>query len=139
MPARGVLTSTTGGIGTLADHLGDDRCDWRFAEAVQAVERAGGGFAHLRRGTTDDDRVVICATSYAAADMVEPPMSTSAPARGHRVLADRCRGLRLPFAADPLDGFGLLHDLVGRLPILGVLWDGSTAPFRAPVGSRACA
>jgi oxygen-dependent protoporphyrinogen oxidase len=36
----------------------------------------------------------------------------------------------------PLDGFGLLTTTAARLPILGVLWDSSIFPDRAPDGSK---
>jgi protoporphyrinogen/coproporphyrinogen III oxidase len=37
---------------------------------------------------------------------------------------------------DPLDGFGLLTTSAARLPILGVLWDSSIFPDRAPPGCK---
>jgi oxygen-dependent protoporphyrinogen oxidase len=70
----GVLTSTKGGISTLAHHLrGVIEAEWRFDEPVQAVERAGAGFRIISTaGAAEVDRVAICATSYAAAGMVQP-------------------------------------------------------------------
>jgi Flavin containing amine oxidoreductase len=70
----GVLTSTRGGISTLANHLrGVIQAEWRFSEPVQTVERAGARFrVTSAAGLTEVDRVVICATSYAAAGMVQP-------------------------------------------------------------------
>jgi oxygen-dependent protoporphyrinogen oxidase len=37
---------------------------------------------------------------------------------------------------DPLDGFGLLTTSAAHLPILGVLWDSSIFPDRAPPGCK---
>jgi len=135
----GVLTSTTGGIGTLVDHLrGVIEAEWRFAEPVQAVERSAGGFVlHTARGDTEVDRVVVCATSFAAAAMLEPLDAE---------LAQRLKSIEYsPIAVvgfgyrsleDPLDGFGLLTTTGAKLPILGVLWDSSIFPDRAPPGCK---
>jgi oxygen-dependent protoporphyrinogen oxidase len=70
----GVLTSTKGGIGTLVEHLrGAIDAEWRFGEPVRAVERAGAGFRIVSdQGTTEVDRVVVCATSFNAAAMLRP-------------------------------------------------------------------
>jgi oxygen-dependent protoporphyrinogen oxidase len=37
---------------------------------------------------------------------------------------------------DPLDGFGLLTTTSSRQPVLGVLWDSSIFPDRAPAGAK---
>ena len=36
----------------------------------------------------------------------------------------------------PLDGFGLLTTTAARAPVLGVLWDSSIFPDRAPAGCK---
>jgi oxygen-dependent protoporphyrinogen oxidase len=38
--------------------------------------------------------------------------------------------------SDPLDGFGLLTTTSARSPVLGVLWDSSIFPDRAPAGCK---
>jgi oxygen-dependent protoporphyrinogen oxidase len=135
----GVLTSTKGGISTLANHLWRvTDADWRFGEPVSSVERAGAGF-HITStaGVTEVDRVVICATSYAAAGMVQPldaELARRLEAIDYSPIAVVGFGYRsLP---DPLDGFGLLTTSSARLPILGVLWDSSIFPDRAPPGCK---
>jgi protoporphyrinogen/coproporphyrinogen III oxidase len=135
----GVLTSTTGGIGTLVQHLrGVIDAEWRCGEPVQAVERAGGGFSiQTHRGATEVDRVVICATSYAAASMVQPldaELSRRLSTIAYSPIAVVGFGYRS--LADPLDGFGLLTTTSARLPVLGVLWDSSIFPDRAPAGCK---
>ena len=45
-------------------------------------------------------------------------------------------GLGYRSLAHPLDGFGLLTTTAARLPILGVLWDSSIFPDRAPAGCK---
>jgi len=135
----GVLTSTTGGIGTLVRHLHDvTAAEWRFGEPVTAVERRGAGFAvHAPRGVTDVDRVVICATSFAAAEMLRPldaELSRRLASIEYSPIAVVGFGYR--HLADPLDGFGLLTTTGAKLPILGVLWDSSIFPDRAPAGCK---
>jgi protoporphyrinogen/coproporphyrinogen III oxidase len=135
----GVLTSTKGGISTLANHLrGVIEAEWRFNEPVQAVERDAAGFRITSTaGVTEVDRVVICATSYAAAGMVQSldaELARRLAAIDYSPIAVVGFGYRsLP---DPLDGFGLLTTSAARLPILGVLWDSSIFPDRAPPGCK---
>ncbi len=135
----GVLTSTTGGIGTLVRHLHDvTAAEWRFAEPVSALERSGEGFTvHTPRGATDADRVVVCATSFAAAAMVRPldaELARRLASIEYSPIAVVGFGYRN--LADPLDGFGLLTTTAAKLPILGVLWDSSIFPDRAPAGCK---
>ena len=135
----GVLTSTKGGISTLANHLrGVIEAEWRFNEPVQTVERVSAGFRITSTaGVTEVDRVVICATSYAAAGMVQSldaELARRLAAIDYSPIAVVGFGYRsLP---DPLDGFGLLTTSSARLPILGVLWDSSIFPDRAPPGCK---
>jgi len=135
----GVLTSTKGGISTLANHLWRvTDADWRFGEPVSSVERAGAGFrVTSTAGATEVDRIVICATSYAAAGMVQSldaELAHRLKAIDYSPIAVVGFGYRsLP---DPLDGFGLLTTSSARLPILGVLWDSSIFPDRAPPGCK---
>ena len=134
-----MLTSTKGGIGTLANHLRRViEAEWRFNDPVQTVERVGAGFRITSTaGVAEVDRVVICATSYAAASMVQPldtDLARRLAAIDYSPIAVVGFGYRsLP---DPLDGFGLLTTSSARLPILGVLWDSSIFPDRAPPGCK---
>jgi oxygen-dependent protoporphyrinogen oxidase len=135
----GVLTSTTGGIGTLIRHLhGVIDAEWRFGEPVDCVERSGSGFTvHSARGATELDQVVICATSFAAAAMLrslDADLARRLAAIAYSPIAVVGFGYRsLP---DPLDGFGLLTTTSARSPVLGVLWDSSIFPDRAPAGCK---
>jgi oxygen-dependent protoporphyrinogen oxidase len=135
----GVLTSTTGGIGTLVRHLqGVIDAEWRFGEPVLSVERAGDAFRiHSPQGVAEVDRVVICATSHAAAGMVQSldaELARRLAAIEYSPIAVVGFGYRS--LSDPLDGFGLLTTTSARLPILGVLWDSSIFPDRAPAGCK---
>lgn len=135
----GVLTSTKGGVSTLANHLWRvTDADWRFGEPVRSVERASAGFRITSTAAvTEVDRVVICATSYAAAGIAQPldaELARRLAAIDYSPIAVVGFGYRsLP---DPLDGFGLLTTSSARLPILGVLWDSSIFPDRAPPGCK---
>jgi len=135
----GVLTSTRGGISTLINHLQDTvQAEWRVGEAVRSVARVGSGYRiESDKGSTDVDRVVICAASYAAA-----PMIAGIDAELSRRLGDiryspiAVVGFGYRSLEEPLDGFGLLTTSAARLPILGVLWDSSIFPDRAPPGCK---
>jgi oxygen-dependent protoporphyrinogen oxidase len=135
----GVLTSTRGGIGTFIRHLETAiPAEWRYGEAVQSVERAGRGFRlHTSRGPTEVDRVAVCSTSYAAAQMVQGLDAEL----GHRLSGIEYSpiavvGFGYRSLGHPLDGFGLLTTTAARQPVLGVLWDSSIFPDRAPAGCK---
>ena len=135
----GVLTSTKAGISTLIRHLaGVIRAEWHFEEPVRAVERSGGGYRlHTAKGTTDVDRVAICSTSFAAAEMLaslDADIARRLAAIGYSPIAVVGFGYRSLEA--PLDGFGLLTTTSSKQPILGVLWDSSIFPDRAPAGAK---
>jgi oxygen-dependent protoporphyrinogen oxidase len=86
---------------------------------------------------TEVDRVVICSTSYAAAGMVGPldaELARRLAAIDYSPIA--VVGFGYHALPHPLDGFGLLTTSSARLPILGVLWDSSIFPDRAPPGCK---
>ena len=135
----GVLTSFRGGVSSFIGHLaGTLQADLRVDTAVEAVERAGAGFRiHARGASTAVDQAVIATPAYVAA----------------RLLADLDAGLardltRIEYSpiavvglgyrslSHPLDGFGLLTTSAARMPVLGILWDSSIFPDRAPPGGK---
>ncbi len=135
----GVLTSTRGGISTLIRHLvAVTPAEWHYDEPVLSIERQGSGYRlNTSKGTTDVDRVVVCATSFAAAEMLA---SLDADVAG-RLAAIKYSpiavvGFGYRSLEDPLDGFGLLTTTSSKQPILGVLWDSSIFPDRAPAGAK---
>lgn len=135
----GVLTSTRGGISTMIRHLvGVTQAEWHYGEPVQSVERSSSGFRlQTAQGATQVDRVVVCATSFAAAQMLQALDADIA-----RRLASieyspiAVVGFGYRSLEQPLDGFGLLTTTSSRQPILGVLWDSSIFPDRAPAGAK---
>ena len=135
----GVLTSTKGGIGSLIGHLRSvTAAQWRFEEPVTAVARSGSGYRIASAGgSTEVDRVVICAPSYAAAPMVQGlDVELSRRLGDIRYSPIAVVGFGYRSLQDPLDGFGLLTTSAAGLPILGVLWDSSIFPDRAPPGCK---
>jgi oxygen-dependent protoporphyrinogen oxidase len=135
----GVLTSTRGGIGSLIEHLvGAIPAQWHFDSAVSAVERSARGYViHGAHGATDVDRAVVCCTSHAAASMLaslDTDLARRLAAIEYSPIAVVGFGYRS--LGDPLDGFGLLTTSSSRQPILGVLWDSSIFPDRAPAGAK---
>ena len=135
----GILTSTRAGISTLIRHLESViEADWHYGEPVQSVERAGAGYrVQTSKGATDVDRVAICATSFAAAGMVQgldAELSQRLASIQYSPIAVVGFGYRS--LEHPLDGFGLLTTSSSRQPVLGVLWDSSIFPDRAPPGCK---
>lgn len=135
----GVLTSTKSGISTLIRHLESViSAEWRYGEPVLSIERAGDGFRlHSSKGTTEVDRVVVCSTSYAAAQMLrdlDAELALRLASIEYSPIAVVGFGYRS--LEHPLDGFGLLTTTASRQPVLGVLWDSSIFPDRAPAGCK---
>jgi oxygen-dependent protoporphyrinogen oxidase len=80
---------------------------------------------------------VICATSYTAAGMVQgldADLSRRLASIQYSPIAVVGFGFRS--LEHPLDGFGLLTTTSSRQPVLGVLWDSSIFPDRAPPGCK---
>ena len=135
----GVLTSTKAGISTLIRHLESViAAEWHYAEPVQSVEHAGDGFrVQTPKGATEVDRVAICSTSFTAAGMVQEldaELSQRLASIQYSPIAVVGFGYRS--LQHPLDGFGLLTTTSSRQPVLGVLWDSSIFPDRAPPGCK---
>jgi len=112
--------------------------EWHFNEPVSSIERSGDRYGiSSSQGSTPVDRVIVCTASYAAAEIVRGLDEEIA-----RRLADIAYspiaviGFGYRSLRDPLDGFGLLTTSSARLPILGVLWDSSIFPDRAPPGCK---
>jgi oxygen-dependent protoporphyrinogen oxidase len=135
----GVLTSLRGGLGTLADHLVSTvRADWRWSTPVRAIERTGGVWMIVDdRGVTEVDAVAVCTPSFVAAEMVaglDPGLGDAL----RRIEYSPIAVVGLGFRSHPhaFDGFGALTTTAARLPVLGVLWDSSVFPDRAPPGAK---
>jgi oxygen-dependent protoporphyrinogen oxidase len=135
----GVLMSLVGGVGTLLQRLAElTPAEWRCADPVRLVARQGGGFRiDGVRSSAEVDRVVVCAPSFATALMLEA-LDADLAVRLARIEYSPITVVGFGYYSlpDPLDGFGLLTTSGARLPILGVLWDSSIFPDRAPPGAK---
>ena len=135
----GVLTSTVRGVSTMIDHVAaQGGATIRYRDPVAAVERSGSGYLlHAASGAQEVDQVVVASPSYAAAELLRPldaDIARRLAAIQYSPIAVVGFGYRS--LAHPLDGFGLLTTSSAKLPVLGVLWDSSVFPDRAPAGSK---
>jgi oxygen-dependent protoporphyrinogen oxidase len=135
----GVLTSTVRGISSMTSHLRDViTADWHFDEPVHAVVRHDRGWrVDSRRGTAEFDQVAVCSPSFTAATLVQDlddKLAQQLSAIEYSPIA--VVGLGYRSLQHPLDGFGLLTTTASSAPVLGVLWDSSIFPDRAPAGCK---
>jgi oxygen-dependent protoporphyrinogen oxidase len=135
----GVLTSFAGGVASFIDHLQQvTRAEWRMSDPVVAVARDGNGWrVESGRGSARYDQVVIASQAHAAAAMLagsEPQVAAELRAVEYTPIA--VVGLGYRALAQSLDGFGLLTTSGARAPVLGILWDSSIFPDRAPPGCK---
>jgi oxygen-dependent protoporphyrinogen oxidase len=135
----GILMSFRGGVGRFIEHLHSVlRADWRLGIPVGEIARDGDGYRVA--GTAGEervDRVVVSATAPAAAAMLrsmDGELASWLAAIEYSPIAVVGFGYRR--LDHPMDGFGLLTTTAAGLPILGVLWDSSIFPDRAPQGSK---
>jgi protoporphyrinogen/coproporphyrinogen III oxidase len=135
----GILMSFKGGVRSFVEHLQRKiSAEWHLGAPVTEVARDAAGY-RVRSGDFEGvfEQVVISTQAHAAAAML----------RGmDGALAGRLVGIEYsPVAVvglgwqrldHPMDGFGLLTTTRAKLPVLGVLWDSSIFPDRAPQGSK---
>lgn len=135
---RGTLTSfrrgteqlITGLVGALGSSV-------RTGAEVRAVERAGERY-RLRLGdgsALDADAVVLAGGAQPSSRMVaalDPPLGELLGSIPTAPLAVVCLGYRSARLPSPLDGFGFLVPRGQGPRVLGVLWDSSMYPERAP-------
>jgi oxygen-dependent protoporphyrinogen oxidase len=136
----GILMSFKGGVSTLIGHLQRTiEADWQLGEPVAGIARDGGQWRVDSPGVSGlYDQVVVGAQAHASAGMFagsDPELARLMQAIEYTPIAVvglGYRGLR-----HPLDGFGLLTTSSARQPVLGILWDSSIFPDRAPAGCQA--
>ena len=143
---RGVLTSLHGGLGELSARLAETAgIEWRWSTTVRNVDRASEGFVVSDdSGPTSFDRVIVCTPAYAAGDLLrdlDRELSQLLAEIEYTPIAVVGVGYRaVQSAAAPAaprhDGFGVLTTSASRTPILGVVWESSVFPGRAPPGQR---
>jgi len=136
----GILMSFKGGVGTFIDHLGRlIKADWKPGEPVMAVARDGSQWRVESSSFSGRfDQVVIGAQPCRSASMFDgsdPELASLMRRIEYTPIA--VVGLGYRDLKHPLDGFGLLTTSAARQPVLGVLWDSSIFPDRAPPGCKA--
>lgn len=136
----GILMSFKGGVGTLVEHLRTQvEADWQLGQPVATIARDGSRWrveSPSRSGSFD--QVVVGAQAHASAPMFsESDPELAALMRRVEYTPIAVVGLGYRQLAHPLDGFGLLTTSGAKLPVLGVLWDSSIFPDRAPPGCKA--
>jgi oxygen-dependent protoporphyrinogen oxidase len=135
----GILMSFRDGVGTFIEHLrGKVDADWKLGEPVGVIAQDGARWRVESPSVSSSfDRVIVGAQAYAAAGMFrdsDPELSRLLAAIDYTPIA--VVGLGYRQLDHDLDGFGLLTTTAARQPILGVLWDSSIFPDRAPQGCK---
>jgi oxygen-dependent protoporphyrinogen oxidase len=136
----GILMSFKGGVATLVDHLRRAiQADWRPGQPVSVVARDGRQWrVESPALSASFDQVVVGAQPHAAAGMFtrsDPELAGLMRRIEYTPIA--VVGLGYRRLQHPLDGFGLLTTSAARQPVLGILWDSSIFPDRAPAGCKA--
>lgn len=135
----GILMSFRGGVSAFISHLQKKiEADWQLSAPVTSVEKNDAGYqVTTANGSRDFDQLVISAPAYAASAMLQSldgELSRRLAAIDYSPIAVVGFGYRN--LAHDLEGFGLLTTAAAKLSILGVLWDSSIFPDRAPPGAR---
>ena len=135
----GRLMSFKGGVGSFIEHLGE-----RLGDAVQtgvkvrALRREGSGYLlQTSGGELAADAVVLSTPAYSAARILrhlDDDLAYWLGQIGYTPIAVVGFGYRE--LGHPLKGFGLLTTAAAQQEILGVLWDSSIFPDRAPAGKK---
>lgn len=136
----GILMSFKQGVGSFIAHLQNSvPAQWHLGQPVTAVIQDGTQY-RVQAGTDETagfDHVVVSTQAHAAASMLkgmDADLSAGLAAIEYSPVA--VVGLGWRSLEHALDGFGLLTTTSARLPILGVLWDSSIFPDRAPPGCK---
>lgn len=136
----GVLTSFSGGMGTLILALKDSLGSRvRPCSRVTSLEKTGGHYTvGLQDGSRiESDTVVMATPAHASSEILrdfDPVLSRSLSEIPYPPVSVVCMGYRKERIGKSLDGFGFLVPFREGRRILGTLWDSSIFPNRAPEG-----
>jgi oxygen-dependent protoporphyrinogen oxidase len=135
----GILMSFKGGVGRFIEHLHEViPAQWRLGDPVQAVQRDAQGYTVISSSESSRvDRIVVSTPAFAASQMLaglDPQLAALVGQIEYSPIAVVGFGYRE--LDHPLDGFGLLTTTAAHKPVLGVLWDSSIFPDRAPPGGK---
>lgn len=135
----GKLMSFKGGVGTFIDHLaGVLGPAIRLDAEVHSIRRDGRGYRlETAAGERFAEVVALAAPAHAAARMlgrVDGELASWVADLGYTPIA--VVGFGYDALRHALEGFGMLTTSAARQDILGVLWDSSIFPDRAPAGKK---
>jgi oxygen-dependent protoporphyrinogen oxidase len=134
----GVLQSFVGGVSTFIDHLAG-QLDVRTDSVIDSLRREGEGWIVAGSAGEEAFDQVVCATpAFETARLLESvDADLAADLAAIEYSPISVIGLGYRGLAHPLKGFGLLTTAAAGLDVLGVLWDSSIFPDRAPAGCQA--
>jgi oxygen-dependent protoporphyrinogen oxidase len=135
----GVLMSFEGGVGTYIDYLRRTlEAEFHIGEEVESVLREGTSYrVSTATATYPVDKVVVATPAFVAAKLlagIDPELAVALEGIEYSPVA--VVGFGWHDLAHPLNGFGLLTTTSARQEVLGVLWDSSVFPDRAPAGKQ---
>jgi oxygen-dependent protoporphyrinogen oxidase len=135
----GRLTSFREGLEELVQALARSAGDSLHLERpVEALERTPNGYRLRSRGAwLDSDQVVLAGPAPESARLLsplDPELASHLTAIPSANLTTVALGFDEKDLEEPLDGFGFLVPRSEKLRLLGVLWDSSIYPGRAPAG-----
>ena len=135
----GTLMSFNGGVSTFIEHLmARIPGEHRLGRPVRQVVKKGHGFeVDDPAGSHAFDQVILSTPAHVAAELVkglDPHLAMQLDAIDYSPVA--VVGLGYRSLEHPLDGFGLLTTAASRRQVLGILWDSSVFPDRAPPGCK---
>jgi oxygen-dependent protoporphyrinogen oxidase len=128
---RGLRTLTA----TIADRLGTAVCTGTAARSID--QRAGGWRVETDRGVLDADELVLALAARTTAPLVAPLDWCLADALGqipYSGVSVVALAYRNEDIGRGLDGYGYLVTRPEKLATLGVVWESSLFPGRAPEG-----
>ena len=135
----GVLMSFKGGMSRIIEHLQSQiEATWHLGTGVESITREGEQYVvRTPDGSMNFDQVITAVPAYCAAPMfqeLDPQLSEQLAGLSYSPIA--VVGFGWKQLDHDLDGFGLLTTATAPLPFLGVLWDSSIFPDRAPPGMK---
>ncbi len=135
----GVLMSFSGGVGSFVNHLADCvQGEKKVGTAVMGLRGTDKGYlVKTEESESSFDKVVLATPAYASAELLRPLDEEIAGYLDEIEYSPiSVVGFGYDRLAHPLEGFGLLTTASAGKQILGVLWDSSIFPDRAPPGKK---
>ena len=135
----GVLMSFSGGVGSFVNHLADCvQGEKKVGTAVMGLRGTDKGYlVKTEESESSFDKVVLATPAYASAELLRPLDEEIAGYLDEIEYSPiSVVGFGYDQLAHPLEGFGLLTTASAGKQILGVLWDSSIFPDRAPPGKK---